>query len=61
MDKFIDKYSDYIHGVIHGFDRIILKGHISGFYQNNYFYYFLNKEKILSRILMFKKFEMKTC
>ncbi|VAW18193.1 hypothetical protein MNBD_BACTEROID01-2859 [hydrothermal vent metagenome] len=46
MQKFIDKYSDYIHGVVHGFDRIILKGYIGEFYYGNNFYYFLNKEEI---------------
>ena len=46
MQKFIDKYSDHIHGVVHGFDRIILKGYIGEFYYGNNFYYFLKKEEI---------------
>ncbi len=46
MKNFLNKYSDYIHGVIHGFDRIILKGYIGEFYYGNNFYYFLNKEGI---------------
>lgn len=44
MQKFIDKFNNKIHGVIHGFDRIILKGHIGNFYQKNGFYYFLSIE-----------------
>ena len=46
MEKFIDKYSNFIHGVLHGFDRIILKGYIGEFYHGNNFYYFLNEEKV---------------
>ena len=46
MQKFINKYSSYIHGVIHGFDRIILKGHIGDFYYKNGFYYFLSQEAV---------------
>jgi hypothetical protein len=46
MRSFTDKYSDYIHGVVHGFDRIILKGYIGEFYYGNNFYYFLKKEEI---------------
>jgi len=47
MEKFIDLYKGEITGVLSGIDRIILKGHISSFYQNNGFYYFLSKEGIL--------------
>ena len=46
MKKFTSKYSDYIHGALHGFDRIILKGYIGEFYYGNNFYYFLNQEGI---------------
>ena len=46
MQKFIDKYSESIHGVLHGFDRILLKGYIGDFYYGNNFYYFLDKEGI---------------
>jgi len=46
MEEFIDKYSNFIHGVIHGFDRILLKGYIGEFYHGNNFYYFLNEEKV---------------
>jgi hypothetical protein len=46
MQKFIDKFSESIYGVIHGFDRIILKGYIGDFYYGNGFYYFLSKEAV---------------
>ncbi len=47
MKTFLEKYSDCIHGVIHGFDRIILKGYISDLYYGNNFYYFLKEEGVL--------------
>lgn len=47
MKTFLEKYTDCIHGVIHGFDRIILKGYISDLYYGNNFYYFLKKEGVL--------------
>lgn len=45
MHNFLKKYSDKIHGVVHGFDRIILKGHIGDLYRKNGFYYFLSQEE----------------
>jgi hypothetical protein len=57
MQKFLDKYSSYIHGVIHGFDRIILKGHIGDFYYKNGFYYFLSQETV--KLKDFKSYALK--
>lgn len=46
MKNFLKKFNQKIHGVIHGFDRIILKGHIVNFHQKNGFYYFLSMEGV---------------
>jgi len=47
MKKFLDKFEPLINGVLSGFDRIIIKGHLTDFYVNNTFYFFLNQEKVL--------------
>ena len=57
MQKFLNKYSSYIHGVIHGFDRIILKGYIGDFYYKNGFYYFLSQETV--KLKDFKSYALK--
>ena len=44
--KFINKYSKYIDGVIRGFDRIFLKWHIGDVYYKDGLYYFLSQETI---------------
>ena len=46
MKRFLQIYCESIEGVVHGFDRLILKGHIRHFYFNNNFYYFLAKENV---------------
>lgn len=46
MANFIDTFKESIHGILHGFDRIIIKGHIPTFYYGNNFYYFLDKEGV---------------
>lgn len=46
MANFIDTFKESIQGVLHGFDRIIIKGHIPTFYYGNNFYYFLDKEGV---------------
>lgn len=46
MKRFLFTYKDYIETVLHGFDRIIIKGHIKYFYHPNNFYYFLVQENI---------------
>ncbi|MBD3272803.1 hypothetical protein GF385_00430 [Candidatus Dependentiae bacterium] len=44
--NFAETFKDSIHGILHGFDRIIIKGHIPHFYYGNNFYYFLDQEGI---------------
>jgi hypothetical protein len=46
MKRFLLNYGKFIDGVLHGFDRIIIKGHIKHFYHNNNFYYFLTQEHV---------------
>lgn len=43
---FTAMFNKSIHGVLHGFDRIIIKGHIPHFYFRNNFYYFLDQENV---------------
>ena len=57
MQKFLNKFNSEIHGVIHGFDRIILKGHIGSFYQKNGFYFFLSMEEV--KLKDFKEYVQK--
>lgn len=57
MQNFLKKFNQEIHGVIHGFDRIILKGHIGSFYQKNGFYFFLGMEGV--KLKNFKKYVQK--
>jgi len=44
--NFSETFKKSIYGVLHGFDRIIIKGHIPHFYYGNNFYYFLDQEGI---------------
>ena len=46
MEKFIKQFGSQITGVLHGIDRIMIKGYIPEFYHNNNFYYFLSKEQV---------------
>ena len=54
---FIETFKDSIHGVLHAFDRIILKGYIPNFYHGNIFYYFLDQEGV--KLKDFKDYEIK--
>jgi len=47
METFLQKYENHTRGILHGFDRIIIKGHIQKFYVGENFYYYLNKENIM--------------
>jgi hypothetical protein len=58
MANFIETYNASIHGILHGFDRIIIKGHIPNFYHRENFYYFLNKEGV--KLKDFKEYVIKT-
>ena len=44
--NFTETFNKSIYGVLHGFDRVIIKGHIPHFYYGNNFYYFLDQEGI---------------
>jgi len=57
MKKFLQNFDDYINGILTGFDRIILKGHIKHFYYNNNFYYFLSQENV--KLKDFKSYVLK--
>jgi hypothetical protein len=46
MKIFLQNFNNYLAGILHGFDRVILKGHIKHFYYNNNFYYFLSQENV---------------
>jgi hypothetical protein len=55
--KFIETFDKDIHGILHGFDRVIIKGHIPHFYFGNNFYYFLEQEDV--RLKEFKNYVVK--
>jgi len=57
MKKFLEKFDSLINGVLSGFDRIIIKGHLKQFYHNNNFYFFLNKENV--QLKDFKQYVLK--
>ncbi len=57
MMNFTETFKDSIHGILHGFDRIIIKGHIPHFYYGNNFYYFLEQEGI--KLKEFKDYVIK--
>ncbi len=46
MEYFINEFKEKIHGVLHGFDRVIIKDHIPNFYQPKSLGYFLHKEDV---------------
>ncbi|MBN2092870.1 hypothetical protein JW964_24830 [candidate division KSB1 bacterium] len=56
MKQFLQNFDSLINGVLHGFDRIILKGHIRLFYMNNNFYYFLKEEHV--KLKEFKQYAL---
>lgn len=58
MESFEGKYNNQIFGVLHGFDRMIIKGYIGHFYYGNNFYHFLNQEQV--RLKDFKDFALRT-
>lgn len=47
MKAFVDKYSRDIYGVLHGFDRLLIKGYIRDFQIKKKMYYYLSKEGVL--------------
>ena len=47
MKKIIDKFGDKINGVLSTFDRMVIKGHLRGFFYDNGRKYFLSKENVL--------------
>jgi len=44
--KFEDKHQDKIYGLLHGFDRIVFRGYLSGFLPEKSMYYYLSQLKI---------------
>ena len=45
--KIIDKFQEKIKGVLSGFDRMIIKGHIRNFFSDSGKMYFMSQEKVL--------------
>ena len=45
--KIIDKFKDKINGVLTGFDRMIIKGHIMQLFSDSGKRYFLSQENVL--------------
>jgi hypothetical protein len=57
MKEFFEVFRKSIHGILHGFDRMIIKGFIQGFYIGNGFYKFLAEEGI--KLKDFKEYSIK--
>ena len=57
MADFSETFNSHIHGILHGFDRIIINDHIPHllFYGNNF--YFLNQDEI--KFIDFKDYVIK--
>ena len=49
MENFLKTYHEKITGILHGFDRIIIHGHIQSFFINNNFNHFLYEENTLHK------------
>ena len=47
MEKFLERYSSKITGVLSTFDRMIFKGHILSFFQRSSRHHYLFQEKVL--------------
>ncbi len=58
MKEFVETFQNDIHGTISGFDRMIFKGIIHGFFMGNGFYKFLAKEGV--KLMDFKEYSIKT-
>jgi hypothetical protein len=58
MKEFVETFQKDIHGTISGFDRMIFKGIIHGFFMGNGFYKFLAKEGV--KLMDFKEYSIKT-
>ena len=43
----IDKFKDKINGILHGFDRMIIKGHIRQFFSKSGKAYYMSQEGVL--------------
>jgi len=58
MKKFVETFQKDIIGTISGFDRMIIKGIIHGFFMGSGFYKFLVKEGV--KLMDFKEYSIKT-
>ena len=47
MNIFLEKFRDLIHGVIEGFDRLIIKGHLTSLFPQGAFGRYLSKRGVL--------------
>jgi hypothetical protein len=47
MNIFLEKFDDFIHGVVQGFDRLIFKGHLTALFPQGAFGRYLSKRGVL--------------
>ena len=47
MNIFLEKFDDFIHGVVQGFDRLIFKGHLTALFPEGAFGRYLSKRGVL--------------
>jgi hypothetical protein len=58
MKEFVETFQNNIHGIIHGFDRMIIKGFVHGLYMGNGFYKYLSEEGV--KLKDFKEYSINT-
>lgn len=42
MKTFTEQHKEHTHGVLHGFDRLLFRGHFTGFYMSKGIYYYMS-------------------
>ena len=44
--EFVKEHKDNIHGILHGFDRLIFRGYLSGFFHPKGMYYYMSRTQV---------------
>ena len=44
--EFVKEHKDNIHGILHGFDRLIFRGYLTGFFHPKGMYYYMSRSQI---------------
>ena len=52
--NFIDEHKNNVHGILHGFDRLIFRGYLSSFFSEKGMYYYMSQTQV--KLTGFKSF-----